>query len=81
MKYQANPVIVEAYKITDVTRSNMTVESVELDNVLFKYPSPEMLARINPMIGDYWVIQEDGYEYMNPKDVFERKYSPIVGAE
>ena len=24
--------------------------------------------------GDYWVIQPDSYVYLNPKDVFERKY-------
>lgn len=36
-----------------------------------------MLARMNPNVGDYWVIQEDGYVYLNPREVFRRKYSPI----
>jgi hypothetical protein len=39
--------------------------------------TPEMLARITPVSGDYLVTQEDGYVYINPKDVFERKYSPL----
>lgn len=33
-----------------------------------------MLSRYVPVVGDYLVTQEDGYEYFNPKDVFERKY-------
>lgn len=36
-----------------------------------------MTARYVPVAGDYLVTQEDGYEYLNPKDVFERKYSTI----
>lgn len=26
---------------------------------------------------DYWVIQSDGYVYLNPAKVFERKYTRI----
>lgn len=37
----------------------------------------EMTARIEPKVGDYHVKQEDGYCYLNPKDVFERKYEPV----
>jgi hypothetical protein len=37
----------------------------------------EMLARYTPVPGDYWVVQADGYVYLNPKDVFERKYEPM----
>lgn len=33
-----------------------------------------MMARYTPVVGDYWVVQEDGYIYLNPRDVFERKY-------
>jgi hypothetical protein len=40
-----------------------------------------MTARYMPVVGDYWVIQSDGYIYLNPKDVFERKYSPLADAE
>lgn len=39
--------------------------------------SKEMISRYIPQEGDYWVTQEDGYEYLNPKHVFERKYSPV----
>ena len=39
-----------------------------------------MTCRYVPVPGDYLVRQEDGYEYLNPKDVFERKYRelPII---
>jgi hypothetical protein len=36
----------------------------------------EMTARMTPNPGDYYVKQADGYVYLNPKEVFERKYSP-----
>lgn len=36
-----------------------------------------MLARLMPAVGDYLVTQEDGYEYFNPREVFERKYVPL----
>lgn len=44
-------------------------------------PNAGMLARMTPQIGDYWVIQDDGYIYLNPKDVFERKYHPKAEEE
>lgn len=39
--------------------------------------SPEMTARYWPKAGDYLVRQADGYEYLNPKEVFERKYANL----
>lgn len=83
MKYQANPVIVDAYKIVSVgeprAHDGIAWWSVDLalengENVTADY---KMLARYTPSPGDYWVIQEDGYVYLNPREIFERKYSPI----
>lgn len=45
------------------------------DDTQDRLATPGMLARYIPEEGDYWVIQEDGYEHLNPKAVFERKYS------
>jgi len=85
MKYIANPVEVSAYRIVRVdklddgrTRCHFEIENPD-PNVYASQPvlgvaSPEMTARMEPVIGDYWVVQADGYEYLNPKDVFERKY-------
>jgi hypothetical protein len=76
MKYQANPVIVDAFKITKVIGELKVGSScdLEIDNGQVVKASWEMLARMKPQVGDYWVIQSDGYIYLNPKEVFERKY-------
>lgn len=81
MKFVANPVEVEAYVITSVwpTRPDGSFEintdhgwgDVQKTETI----TPEMAARYHPTIGDYYVVQSDGYAYINPKAVFERKYS------
>jgi hypothetical protein len=88
MKYQANPVVVEAHRIVSVgpVRGNDVIlpdgtwekegsQHLALDNGENVIASAAMRARMEPEPGDYWVKQEDGYIYLNPKDVFERKYS------
>lgn len=79
MKYQANPVIVDAFIIVDVgpIASNGAM-AVATRNGKDRIASKEMISRFIPQPGDYWVIQADGYEYVNPKDVFERKYSAVA---
>jgi hypothetical protein len=87
MKYVANPVEVDAFKIVKVhvldgggvfgnRRERFSLELSEpLDHSTAFLPSEEMLSRITPIEGDYVVVQSDGYIYLNPKEVFERKYS------
>jgi hypothetical protein len=77
MKYVANPVEVEAHKIIGV--GNLFAEGLHLalENGQGVVASPEMTSRMTPKPGDYWVIQSDGYTYLNPKDVFEKKYHPV----
>lgn len=36
-----------------------------------------MTARFYPSVGDYVVIQPDGYVYLNPKKVFEDKFEKV----
>ncbi len=92
MKYQANPVHVTAHKIVSVgpeVMENLGVGAftlpvmrrhLALENGENTHATAEMLARMTPEPGDYYVIQEDGYTYLNPRAVFERKYSPIPQA-
>ncbi len=88
MKYQANPVIVDAFAIVEVRnradrdpfRSPVSGIYLVLENGESVDPTKEMMARMAPNVGDYWVIQSDGYIYLNPKDVFERKYSKVLAA-
>lgn len=80
MKYQANPVIVEAFQILDVESigddGDYSCALGNGNNTKF-IATAEMCSRYIPKPGDYWVIQEDGYVYITPKAVFERKYSRV----
>ena len=82
-KYQAKPVIVDAYKIINVqvmpAADPALGRNVATDDGLTRHATAEMCARYIPQKGDYWVIQSDGYEYLNPKEVFERKYEAVNG--
>jgi hypothetical protein len=82
MKWEANPVIVDAFVIKEVgpVQSDGSVYLAVEDNTGMyrqEIATAAMLARMMPVIGDYWVVQEDGYVYLNPKQVFERKYHPL----
>lgn len=72
----ANPVRVEAQVIRDVTLSGTDYRLTLEDGTEF-VAGPSMTVRHAPQTGDYLVRQDDGYEYLNPKDVFERKYRAI----
>lgn len=74
MKYIARPVEVEAFGITGIGGLHETGRVLQLENLETVVATPDMMARMSPTVGDYWVIQSDGYVYLNPKDVFERKY-------
>lgn len=74
----ANPVRVRAARILAVSREDDDTGRVDLkldDDTVFE-ATPEMMARFDPQPGDFLVVQEDGYTYLNPREVFERKYSP-----
>lgn len=77
-KYTANPVTVDAFIIVSVGPvqgdGSMHVATQDGTN---RTATKDMISRFIPGEGDYWVVQSDGYEYVNPKDVFERKYSPV----
>ena|SRR5271155_583486 len=79
MKYRANPVAVDAFVIVTVRPIHLEPFgfTLLLDNGRWVHATAEMSARMTPIVGDYWVIQEDGYVYLNPKSVFERKYSSV----
>jgi hypothetical protein len=76
MKYVANPVIVDAFKITEIHTTEKGL-IILLEDGNGRELDPSMTARYIPKIGDYLVRAEDGYEYLNPKEVFERKYLPM----
>lgn len=82
----ANPVRVKAIRIlevTDITNRAPGCGQTSPDLMLRLEDgtncaiSADMTARYVPVVGDYMVWQEDGYTYVNPKDVFERKYRAL----
>lgn len=81
MKYTAKPVAVDAHIILSVGKvlpdGSMHCATQDGES---RVATKEMVSRFIPDVGDYWVIQSDGYEYLNPKDVFERKYSTVKAA-
>lgn len=80
MKYLANPVEVDAQIIVraGVVSGDGSME-LGLQNGTSLTADKGMISRYIPQEGDYVVTQSDGYVYVNPKNVFERKYSPIAG--
>ncbi len=84
MKYRANPVIVEAQRIKTVRGNKDSAAGGAssdfvclLENGTEFRPHYTMTSRMTPVPGDYVVVQDDGYTYLNPKDVFERKYAMV----
>jgi hypothetical protein len=77
----ANPVRVHGRQITAVDLQPSGTAHLTLDDGGTAEATVEMMARITPQIGDYLVEQLDGYLYLNPKSVFEHKYSPLPAVE
>jgi hypothetical protein len=73
--HTANPVRVNAAAILEVTDQPNGNKTLRLSDGRNYAADSSMMVRYCPVVGDYLVTQEDGYEYLNPKDVFERKYS------
>lgn len=76
----AQPVAVSArviLAITEIPEGTM----LSLDDTSSYFANQSMMARYTPIPGDYLVTQADGYAYLNPKHVFERKYTPVSSPE
>jgi hypothetical protein len=80
VEYIANPVQVDAARILEVTKSDdggyqlILSEPISAELGRLYFATEAMCARMVPAVGDYVVRQADGYIYLNPKEVFERKY-------
>jgi hypothetical protein len=77
MKYVAKPVEVEASPILEVGPALTQGRRLVLATGEIVQADSGMLARYIPEPGDFWVTQSDGYQYVNPKTVFERKYRAV----
>lgn len=80
----AKPVAVTARKIVDVKGNTEAGDDLAANHARLVFEdgtsyvaAADMTARYWPTAGDYLVRQEDGYEYLNPADVFARKYTAV----
>jgi hypothetical protein len=74
----AKPILVHAAVILAVANEGTHSTRLDLDDGSKFTAPPELTARYVPQAGDLLVTQEDGYQYVNPRDVFERKYREII---
>lgn len=75
--HRARPVGVWARKIIDVAGNvGGTGHLLTLDDGGTHVIDNTMTARMFPLNGDYLIVSQDGYAYLNPSDVFESKYEP-----
>lgn len=82
MKYIANPIIADAWPIIELSLLNGGGAVLILEGHSSVQVTAAMLARFTEdgkelVPGDYFVKQADGYAYLNPKEVWERKYRPL----
>ena len=85
-KYQYKVRQVEGFEITDIEHRHADHVPGRSCRVHINNPKDAvgwidcdaaMTARFYPTVGDYVVIQPDGYVYLNPKNVFEEKFEKV----
>ena len=69
-----------AGEITDVAPAGCYVREANGDAILRLYP-PKMTERYTPVVGDFWVIYDDGYQSISPRAPFLAGYVPIWADE
>lgn len=82
-QYAAKPIVVAAAEITGVDSNLITGTLITFADGSQATASEAMTARMTPVEGDYWVMAPQGdttYEYLNPKAVFESKYTQLSNA-
>lgn len=80
-QYICNPIEVSAWQITEICpeQKEQGIITVVLDDNALYDIDPSKMSRMIPVVGDYLVRtnQPDVYEYLNPKHVFEAKYTKV----
>ncbi len=80
MKFEALPNKVDAFAIAECLPVEEDGSRIVIDFEEVEYRvTREMLSRIDPVPGDFLVIQPDGYVYLNPRRVFLSKYARAEG--
>jgi hypothetical protein len=69
---------VTAGEITEVVSAGCYVKTATGDGVLLTF-QPNMTARYQPVVGDFWVVYEDGYQAISPREAFLGGYVVLEG--
>lgn len=65
-----------AGKIIEIVPAGCYVENDGGDAILRLF-EPKMTERYQPVVGDYWVVYEDGYQSISPKHAFDTGYTKL----
>ena len=65
-----------AGEITEVVAAGCYVKDKSGDAILRIFV-PDMTVRYQPKVGDFWVIYDDGYQSLSPRDAFLGGYVPM----
>jgi hypothetical protein len=67
---------VRAGEITEVVPAGCYVTEADGSGVLRTFP-PKMTERYQPVVGDFWIVYDDGYQSISPRAPFVAGYLPI----
>jgi hypothetical protein len=65
--------IVKAGEITEVLVAGCYVKEANGDGILRMFEDG-MTVRYTPVVGDFWVVYDDGYQSISPKAAFKTGY-------
>lgn len=63
-----------AGEITEVVTAGCYVKEADGVTAILRIYPANMTARYTPVVGDYWVVYDDGYQSISPKAAFEGGY-------
>ncbi len=69
-----------AGQITEVVQAGCYVQNGDGETAILRIYPENMTVRFTPIVGDYWVIYEDGYQSLSPRGAFENGYMLIASA-
>ena len=70
---------VTAGEITEIVAAGCYVKTASGDSVLLHF-QPDMTARYQPKVGDFWVVYDDRYQSISPRKPFLAAYVPLASS-
>lgn len=67
-----------AGEITEVVPAGCYVKEADGSTKILRIYPPNMTSRYQPVVGDFWVVYDDGYQSISPREAFLSGYVPFV---